>query len=140
MTLDDIYNHALSFYGIPYEWGGDGTKYGYDCSGYVQKILQFAGIDPPGDQAAHNLYQWAQVKGTPLKARGSLAFFGTAESCTHVGWLIDDKIMISAAGGGSNCKTPHIAKSLNAYIKIQPISWYKTPPFLGAWMPRYKFT
>ena len=128
MTLDDIYNYALTFYGIPYEWGGDGRNYGYDCSGYVQKILQFAKIDPPGDQTAQNLYHYFSVKGTPLRARGSIAFFGTPERCSHVGWMIDDKIMINAAGGGSN-----------SYVKIQPIAWYKTPPFLGAWMPKYSF-
>lgn len=139
MKLDDIYDFALSLYGVPYQWGGDGRGYGFDCSGYVQHILKFAKLDPPGDQTAHGLYLHFKKEGYPVRAKGALAFFGTEDRCSHVGWMIDDKVMISAAGGGSNCRSLHIAKSLNASIKIQPVSWYKTPPFLGAYMPWYKF-
>lgn len=150
-SLDELYEYALSFYGIPYQWGGEGPEagfpignqrhgsFGYDCSGLVQVILSKVGADLPGDQTAHALYQYFKTNGTEGKQRGALAFFGTAERASHVGWMFDHKIMISAAGGGSWCTNPTIAKTRNAAVKIQPIEIYKAPPFLGAWSPHYVF-
>jgi cell wall-associated NlpC family hydrolase len=143
MTLNELYDYALSFHGTLYEWGGDGYTpsggYGYDCSGFIQKVLQKAGMDPPGDQNAHSLYLHFQKNGIQMSCKGALAFFGSTTRVSHVGWMIDNRIMISAAGGGSHCTSRSVAERSHAKIKIQPISMYHVPPFLGAWTPRYPF-
>lgn len=144
--LNDVVDFALSLYGIPYEWGGSGpTKarvgYGYDCSGFVQAVLKFAGVFLPYDMSAENLRQYFKGNGVPVDPRvAALAFFGTDEKATHVGFMLSNKIMISAAGGGAHVTTPIIAKWRDAYIKIQPISWYRAPAFMGCLMPFYEFT
>lgn len=39
---------ALRFSGIPYLWGG-GSSFGFDCSGFVQRIYGYHGIELPRD-------------------------------------------------------------------------------------------
>lgn len=143
MTLQELYEFALSYYGVPYQWGGDGPlgmdKYGFDCSGFVQCILKKANVDPPGDQTAHDLYLYFKKNGYPAVVRGSLAFFGSEDRVSHVGWMIDNKIMISAAGGGPAIRARKIAIYNNASVKIQPISYYKVPALVGCYSPHYAF-
>ena len=137
-SMQDLYEYALSFFGYPYIWGGDGQdryQNGYDCSGLVQKILGLAGVDPDGDQTAHSLYEHFLNNGTNTQGLGSLAFFGTKERIIHVGFCLDNKIMINASGGGSHCRTAIDAKRLNASVKIEPIAWRKN--LVAVIMPRY---
>ncbi len=138
-SLDALYRYALSFYGMPYEYGGDGIRgYGIDCSGLIQRILAPVGLDPAGDQTAHSLY--LHFNSCPkAQKRGSLAFFGNRDRISHVGWMIDELSMISAAGGGINCSTLAISKALHANVKLQPVSWYHVPAFVGAFDIPYQF-
>ena len=46
-----IVKTAVRFVGIPYLWGGI-TPYGYDCSGLVQMVYRFHGIELPRDSSA----------------------------------------------------------------------------------------
>ena len=39
---------ARRFLGIPYLWGG-GSSYGFDCSGFVQRLCGYFGLDLPRD-------------------------------------------------------------------------------------------
>lgn len=144
MTILDVYYHALSFFGTPYQWGGQGNgfegSYGFDCSGYVRHILAYAGVQlpHPENMNAHNLYLYFQAKGiNSLRGMGTLAFFGDPEEVSHVGWMIDDRIMLSSAGGGSNCTSLIVAKHTGAGIKIQPLAWYKFPALVACYTPSY---
>ena len=136
---DTLYEHALSFWGKPYIWGGDGTERyfgGYDCSGLVQAILDKAGMDPKGDQTAQALYN--HFSGRPHykgPSHGALAFFGTEHKVTHVGFCLDDKIMIHATGGGSHVTSTEKAKRVNASVQITPIKY--RPDCVGILLPDY---
>lgn len=134
-SLTEIYDYALTFYNKPYIWGGEGPE-GYDCSGFVQALLQKAGIDPKGDQSAHDLYDYF-VKNGALNyfGLGSLAFYGSRERIIHVGFCIDQRIMISASGGGRNVTTSQIARAQGASIKFEPIRFRKD--FVACIMPPY---
>lgn len=145
MTLDALCEYALSLYGIPYQWGGEGPdgvrNYGFDCSGYVRRILRFAGHPfAKDDFTAHSLY--LHLKETNCKRaqdKGAIAFFGTTDRISHVGFMLTPDIMINAAGGGPGCKTPKDARAMHAMVKIQPLDWYKSPPFVASYLPNYGF-
>lgn len=141
--VNELYRHVLTYYGIPYQWGGEGwTKsggFGYDCSGAARAWAKAGGVIlPPGDQSSHDLYRLFREAKNPGCKRGAFAFFGTPEKINHVGFCIDEDTMISAAGGGPTCKTVHIAAQLNAKIKIQPLWWWRKT-FVEAWTPKYLF-
>lgn len=143
MTLDDLYVYALTKYHMPYEWGGSGPgafgHYGFDCSGLVEDYLKFGGIAFKTRMNSRELYTYFSTTGLAPRGRGDLCFFGTADNVCHVGWRIDDKIIISAAGGGSHVTTLSKATLLNARVEIEPISWFKFPAFVAAFHPRYPF-
>ncbi len=42
----DVVKMSYSFLGIPYLWGGT-SDFGYDCSGYVQRLYRFRGKELP---------------------------------------------------------------------------------------------
>ena len=92
-SLEEI---ALSFLNSPYLWGGK-TKFGTDCSGFVQSVFKIYGKILPRDS-----YQQALV-GTEINLQdsktGDLAFFGKKiDSITHVGIVISNNRIIHSSG------------------------------------------
>jgi len=134
--MKTLIEYAMSFLGKAYIWGGDDPILGYDCSGLVQEILASVGMDPPGDQTAHNLYIHFMGEPHTTKSKaGSLVFFGERPRITHVGFMIDNWRMIEAGGGGSRTKTVADAAAQNAYIRIRPV--YKRSDLIGFIHPNY---
>jgi cell wall-associated NlpC family hydrolase len=141
-TLNDVYDYALSLYATPYQWGGGhdvalDVNYGLDCSGYVRKLVAYAGCGPAGDHTADDFYHYYLGNGylnTP--GMGAMAFFGTTDRVHHIGFCIDSKIMLSAAGGGSHVNTAIVASRANAMVKIEPIDMRHD--FLCVIMPLYQ--
>ena len=87
---------ALSFLNSPYLWGGK-TKFGVDCSGFVQSVFKIYGKILPRDS-----YQQAVV-GVEVNLEnskiGDLAFFGKKiDEITHVGILISSRKIIHSSG------------------------------------------
>jgi hypothetical protein len=94
---------AHRFIGTPYLWGG-GTPFGFDCSGFVQRIYAVLGITLPRDayQQAESPLGRFREPGKPLKA-GDLVFFGGPSDprhrgITHVGMALDNRHFIHAVG------------------------------------------
>ncbi len=92
-SLEEI---ALSFLNSPYLWGGK-TKFGTDCSGFVQSVFKIYGKILPRDS-----YQQAVV-GVEVNLEnskaGDLVFFGKKfDVITHVGIVISDKRVIHSSG------------------------------------------
>lgn len=132
-----IIDYALCFVGLPYLWGGDDPIKGFDCSGYVQEILKFAGIDPLGDQTAQGLFDYFKTKGIMHKrGPGALAFYGSStDKITHVAFCVDELRCLHAGGGGSKTISLDIAAAQNAYIKGTPIEY--RPDLVAVVMPEY---
>ncbi|MCW3098322.1 MAG: NlpC/P60 family protein [Chthonomonadaceae bacterium] len=94
---------AHRFIGTPYLWGG-GTPFGFDCSGFVQRIYSVLGITIPRDaylQAQSPLGTFREP-GKTMKA-GDLVFFARqsdprGRGITHVGIALDNKQFLHAVG------------------------------------------
>jgi len=97
---------ARRFLGVPYLWGG-GTPFGFDCSGFVQRIYKTFGIILPRD--AH--LQAESRLGTKIDenepnapiAAGDLVFFSGQQDprkrgITHVGMALNTNFFIHALG------------------------------------------
>jgi hypothetical protein len=94
---------AKRFLGVPYLWGGT-TPFGFDCSGFVQRIYRMMGVMLPRDahlQATSPLGRLL-ADDAPVQA-GDLIFFTRPEASSvrkivHVGMVLDAERYIHAAG------------------------------------------
>jgi len=92
-SLEEI---ALSFLNSPYLWGGK-TKFGTDCSGFVQSVFKIYGKILPRDSFQQALIG-TEVNLENSKA-GDLAFFGKKiDAITHVGIVISNNRIIHSSG------------------------------------------
>jgi cell wall-associated NlpC family hydrolase len=117
-----IVNLAVKFSGIPYIWGGNNPRIGFDCSGFVIWILQVFGVLKGGDWNALMLSGLFHRTQEPQK--GDLVFYGERENAiTHVMMYFGRGMVIGASGGGHLTLTPEDAAKKNAMVKIKPIDY-----------------
>lgn len=134
-----LYDFCLTLVGmkIPYRWGGKNPMIGLDCSGLIQYILQSFGVGPKETFNSQSMYDyWSKYGTKSAPALGGIVFFGKSESrIVHVALCIDEKRMIEAANGDSNCDNLEEAIKRMALVKISPISRRKD--LIGIYMPNY---
>jgi len=120
---DILLAYAMRFVGVPYKWGGDDPLQGIDCSGLVIELLQSQGVlSRSFDSTAQGLLNHFVSFKTNTPSFGALVFFGKdATKVTHVGFAVDEKLMLEAGGGDSTTTTIGIAAAKNAFVKIRPI-------------------
>ncbi len=104
-TPSSIEQTAESFLGFPYIWGGASVK-GFDCSGFIQTVFRFNGIEllRDADMQATMGNNVEPGKRYEHLRKGDLLFFGEKatkkrqEKITHVALYIDTLTFIHCAG------------------------------------------
>jgi cell wall-associated NlpC family hydrolase len=99
-----IVSTALQYLGVPYHWGGDNPKTGFDCSGLVEYVFAQLGVSLP-HYAAAQYYSPDAVWVAPNRLQaGDLVFFtgsdGTRKAPGHVGIYVGNGYLIDAPHTG----------------------------------------
>lgn len=127
VLINDLEEISMTFINSPYLWGGK-TKFGTDCSGFVQTVFKIYGKILPRDanQQAHEGFKLTNIsKSKP----GDLAFFGeTLKKITHVGIIISENKIIHSSGkvrvdkliqlGILNCDSNEITHKLQLIRRV----------------------
>lgn len=96
---DRLINFMEEWYGVPYQYGGDGKK-GVDCSAFTCALMDTVyGVTLP--RTAKSQYNSnSKVKKEDLQ-EGDLVFFNTTGGISHVGvYLANDKFIHASTSGG----------------------------------------
>ena len=94
---NNLIDTAKEFLDIPYLWGGK-SRFGFDCSGFVQTVFFTFGIKLPRDS-----YQQMDYKGLveikyPKAQVGDLLFFFDNKHVNHVAISIGNEEIIHSSG------------------------------------------
>jgi cell wall-associated NlpC family hydrolase len=118
---------AIQYVGVPYRWGGESPKTGFDCSGLVRYVFAQLGVSLPHYAAS----QWYGPDAVPVPANrlepGDLVFFtgsdGTRNAPGHVGIYVGDGYLIDAAHTGSFVRIDSLnePKLANEYVGARQI-------------------
>jgi len=105
----EIVRTAERFIGVPYQWGGESSVSGFDCSGLAMVVYQLNGLDLPRTSAE----QWQTGRPIPsqdLKA-GDLVFFATrgGKKVSHVGIYTGGDVFLHAPGRGNMIQTASLS-------------------------------
>ncbi len=97
----DVVVRAMGLIGVPYQWGGNNPREGFDCSGLVTHVYREAiGMRLPRTSRLIS-ERGRQVRRTRL-APGDLVFFNTTrQSFSHVGIYVGDDRFVHAPSSGS---------------------------------------
>ena len=95
--FNSIEEISMTFLNAPYLWGGK-TKFGTDCSGFVQTVFKIYGKILPRD-AYEQALEGVEVTSVKNSKTGDLAFFGKKiNEITHVGIIISTNKIIHSSG------------------------------------------
>lgn len=86
-----VMSEAEKWLGTPYCYGGESKKC-TDCSGFVQKVYQSAGIFLP--RTAASQFNYAEKISVEESTAGDLVFFSSHKSINHVGIYLGNNIFI----------------------------------------------
>ena len=113
---EGIIKTARQYIGLPYRWGGESPRTGFDCSGFTMVVYHLNGLDLPRSSRL----QWKA--GRPVKqdqvSKGDLVFFATSggRRVSHVGIYSGDGKFLHASGRGRKIKS---ARLTNSYWKAR---------------------
>ena len=108
---------------LPYKFGGNGSV-GLDCSSFVQKVYDFAGIDLP--RSAREQYKVGESVTKDELSIGDLVFFRTYASFpSHVGIYLGNNLFIHASSKSKkvtidSLETPYYVKRYIGAKRLVP--------------------
>jgi len=117
---DELVKTARRFLGVPYRWGGEDRKNGFDCSGLTMVCYRLNGLNLPRNSRMQ--YRTGKPVGRQSLRKGDLVFFAThgGRRVTHVGMY---------AGGGKFIHAPRTGKTVR-YANLNSSYWKKV--YVGA--------
>ena len=88
---------ASRYAGTPYVWGGE-SRYGFDCSGFIIRVMRDLGYKAPPHSAAEQ-FKYGQPVAQALLKPGDIVFFANTykPGISHVGIYIGKRRFIHAA-------------------------------------------
>ena len=114
---------ALAMVGVPYRYGGDDPREGFDCSGLVHYAYTSNGQAVPRTSRA----QFDAAREIPLEeaAPGDLLFFRDQEKLSHVGIYLGDRQFVHAPSSGDTVRVasvdaPYYRRNLVAVGRLLP--------------------
>ena len=97
---EKIVKTAKRYVGVPYRWGGESPRSGFDCSGFTMVVYRLNGLDLPRSSRQ----QWKVGRKIDRRQlqKGDLVFFSFSGKSggTHVGLYIGNRRFIHAPGQG----------------------------------------
>lgn len=104
LKRENIIAVAKDFIGQPYVWGGESVEEGgYDCSGFVYRVLNTAGYQAP--RSTSQGYRSLGQKITYEQAQaGDLLYFGGGKA-THIAIYAGNGTMYESIGNSKNTKS-----------------------------------
>ena len=101
---------AHSYKGVPYKWGGNSVKSGFDCSGLTRAVYRLNGLDLP--RVSRDQYRSGRAVKVSKLQKGDLVFFITSGSrINHVGVYIGGGEFIHAPSAGKTVRVSNLNSS-----------------------------
>ncbi|MBP6345246.1 MAG: C40 family peptidase [Neisseriaceae bacterium] len=102
----EIAMYAMGLIGTPYQYGGNSTSTGFDCSGLVTYVYNQALTVPLPRTAKDLAFSSRSIKKSQLKA-GDLVFFNTSGNnpFSHVGIYIGNNQFVHAPSSNGTIRT-----------------------------------
>ena len=106
---EEIVRTAGRYVGVPYRWGGESFKTGFDCSGLTMVVYRLNGLDLPRSSRQ----QWKvgrRIDRSRLQ-KGDLVFFATSggKRVSHVGIYTGRNKFLHAPGKGRRIRTSSLS-------------------------------
>lgn len=100
---------ASRYVGVPYRWGGESARTGFDCSGLTMVVYRINGLDLPRSSRQ----QWKagiSINRRQLR-KGDLVFFATGggSKVSHVGIYTGGNKFLHAPGRGRRIQTSSLS-------------------------------
>ena len=109
LLRQEIVRTAERFIGVPYQWGGESSVSGFDCSGLAMVVYQLNGLELPRTSGE----QWQA--GRPIPSQdlrvGDLVFFATrgGKKVSHVGIYTGGDTFLHAPSRGNTIQTASLS-------------------------------
>jgi len=106
---DELVTTAQRFLGVPYRWGGEDRKNGFDCSGLTMVSYRLNGLNLPRNSRMQ--YRAGRHVAQRELQKGDLVFFATkgGKRVTHVGMYVGDNRFIHAPRTGKTIRISNLS-------------------------------
>jgi cell wall-associated NlpC family hydrolase len=106
--LEDYSIAAIGLVGVPYTYGGNTPKGGFDCSGLIRYVYQKVGrINIP--RTTQEMGRYGESLGNQAPAPGDLVFFNTqGDAYSHVGIYVGQGRFVHAPSSGGTVRLEKI--------------------------------
>ena len=105
LSREEIIRDCLKYLGKPYVWGGESMEEGgYDCSGFVWRVLNDSGMRVGRTTADGYRRLGREIPASQMQP-ADLLFFGTPARATHIAVYAGDGMMYESIGGSRNTKS-----------------------------------
>ena len=106
---DSLVQTAQRYIGIPYKWGGESAREGFDCSGLTMTVYRVNGLNLP--RTSRQQWQAGRPISTGQLQKGDLVFFATSggKRVSHVGIYAGNNKFIHAPSHGKTIRTASLS-------------------------------